>query len=143
VLDPAKLRKRFQAAAHRAGLRPVRLHDLRHTFGTQMAAAGAPLRWIQEWLGHSDYRTTLLYADYAPDLSQAAYWAARAFDNAQPDPQTRGREEVGGGENVRALREFRDQHLRDLGFTAKPRLGTKVLLGEHAVRAARAMTSRH
>ena len=46
-----------------------------------MEAAGAPLRWIQEWLGHSDYRTTTLYADYAPDLSQAIYWAARAFDN--------------------------------------------------------------
>jgi integrase len=85
VLDAAKLRKRFQAAARRAELRPVRLHDLRHTFGTRMAAAGAPLRWIQEWLGHSDYRTTTLYADYAPDLSQAVYWAARAFDNASPD----------------------------------------------------------
>ena len=84
VLDPAKLRRRFQAAARRAGLRPVRLHDLRHTFGTRMAAAGAPLRWIQEWLGHSDYRTTTLYADYAPDLSQAAYWAARAFDTPRP-----------------------------------------------------------
>jgi len=46
-----------------------------------MAAAGAPLRWIQEWLGHSDYRTTSLYADYAPDLSQALSWAARAFDD--------------------------------------------------------------
>ena len=43
VLDPAKLRRRFQAAARRAGLRPVRFHDLRHTFGTRMAAAGAPL----------------------------------------------------------------------------------------------------
>jgi integrase len=84
VLDPAKLRKRFQAAARRAGLRPVRLHDLRHTFGTRMAAAGAPLRWIQEWLGHSDYRTTSLYADYAPDLSRAAYWAAQAFGDGTP-----------------------------------------------------------
>jgi site-specific recombinase XerD len=44
-----------------------------------MAAAGAPLRAIQGWLGHSDYRTTSLYADYAPDLSRASYWAARAF----------------------------------------------------------------
>ena len=43
----------------RAGLRPVRFHDLRHTFGTRMAAAGAPLRTIQEWMGHRDYKTTL------------------------------------------------------------------------------------
>ncbi len=88
VLDPANLRRRFQAAARRAELRPVRFHDLRHTFGTRMAAAGAPLRSIQEWLGHSDYRTTTLYADYAPDLSRAAYWAARAFDNGVTEPGT-------------------------------------------------------
>lgn len=79
VLDPSKLRKRFISAARRAGLRPVRFHDLRHTFGTRMASAGAPLRAVQEWMGHSDYRTTSLYADYAPDLSQGAHWAARAF----------------------------------------------------------------
>jgi integrase len=79
VLDPSKLRKRFISAARRAGLRPVRFHDLRHTFGTRMASAGAPLRAVQEWMGHSDYRTTSLYADYAPDLSQGAVWAARAF----------------------------------------------------------------
>jgi integrase len=79
VLDPSRLRRRFQDAARRAGLRPVRFHDLRHTFGTRMAAAGAPLRAIQEWLGHSDYRTTSIYADYAPDVTQGAVWAARAF----------------------------------------------------------------
>jgi integrase len=79
VLDPSRVRRRFQVAARRAELRPVRFHDLRHTFGTRMAAAGAPLRAIQEWLGHSDYRTTSIYADYAPDLTQGAIWAARAF----------------------------------------------------------------
>jgi integrase len=79
VLDASKLRKRFQRAAHRAELRPVRFHDLRHTFGTRMAAAGAPMRAIQEWMGHRDSRTTSLYADYAPDASQGAGWAARAF----------------------------------------------------------------
>jgi integrase len=82
VLDPTRVSKRFRAAAQRAGLRPVRFHDLRHTFGTQMAAAGAPLRSVQEWLGHCDYRTTIIYADYAPDTTQGALWAARAFDEA-------------------------------------------------------------
>jgi integrase len=31
-----------------------------------MAAAGVPLRMLQEWMGHRDYKTTLIYADYAP-----------------------------------------------------------------------------
>jgi integrase len=83
VLDPSKLRKRFQKAAEGAGLRPVRFHDLRHTFGTRMAAAGAPMRAIQEWMGHRDSRTTSLYADYAPDASQGGVWAARAFLNTK------------------------------------------------------------
>jgi integrase len=85
VYDPSKLRKRFVAAARRAAVRPVRFHDLRHTFGTQMAAAGAPLRAIQEWMGHSDYRTTSIYADYAPDSSQGAHYAARAFGRLGSD----------------------------------------------------------
>ena len=79
------MRRRFQDAACRAELRPVRFHDLRHTFGTRMAAAGAPLRAIQEWLGHSDYRTTSIYADYAPDPSGGARYAAIAFGTGPSD----------------------------------------------------------
>ena len=67
-------------------MRPVRFHDLRHTFGTAMAAAGAPLRAIQEWMGHRDYKTTSLYADYAPDPSQGAAWAEAAFGLNDNDP---------------------------------------------------------
>ncbi len=44
-----------------------------------MAAAGAPLRAIQEWMGHRDYKTTTIYADYAPDPSRGADFAAAAF----------------------------------------------------------------
>jgi integrase len=65
-LDASKLRKRFKATLERAGVRAVRFHDLRHTFGTQAAAAGVPMRTLQEWMGHRDYKTTLVYADYAP-----------------------------------------------------------------------------
>jgi integrase len=60
------LTRTFQTALRGADVRKVRFHDLRHTFGTRMAAAGVPMRTLQEWMGHRDFRTTLIYADYAP-----------------------------------------------------------------------------
>lgn len=80
-LDRSRVLKRFKAAAARAGLRPMRFHDLRHTFGTRMAAAGVPLRTIQEWMGHRDFKTTLIYADYQPAAEEAAL-VERAFSRA-------------------------------------------------------------
>ena len=60
-------RKRFKRACGRAGVRVVRFHDLRHTFGTRVAASGeVSLRTLQEWMGHRDAKTTLIYADYQP-----------------------------------------------------------------------------
>lgn len=59
----------------------MRFHDLRHTFGTRMAAAGVPMRTLQEWMGHRDFKTTLIYADYAPGAKEAE-WAEAAFPDA-------------------------------------------------------------
>jgi integrase len=70
--DASKMRKRFKDALKRAGLRPLRFHDLRHTFGTRMAGAGVPMRTLQEWMGHRDYKTTSIYADYEPRPEHAA-----------------------------------------------------------------------
>jgi integrase len=70
-IDRSKLLKRYKAALRRAGVRDVRFHDLRHTFGTRMAAAGVPMRTLQEWMGHRDFATTLIYADYAPSAHEA------------------------------------------------------------------------
>jgi integrase len=70
-LDASKLRKRFKDSLRRAGVRPVRFHDLRHTFGTHCASAGVSLRTLQEWMGHRDLKTTLIYADYAPNPHEA------------------------------------------------------------------------
>ncbi len=79
VLDPSKMRKRFKAALARGEVRAITFHELRHTFGTQMAAAGAPLRAIQEWMGHADAKTTEIYRHYAPDPSNGAAFVERAF----------------------------------------------------------------
>jgi integrase len=87
-LDRSRLLKRFKATLKGAGVRPVRFHDLRHTFGTRMAAQGVPMRALQEMMGHRDFKTTLIYADYAPSKMEAE-WAEAAFASGpQVGPQT-------------------------------------------------------
>ncbi len=70
--------KRFKQSLVRASVREMRFHDLRHTFGTRMAGAGVPLRTLQEWMGHRDFKTTLIYADYQPSEREAEL-VERAF----------------------------------------------------------------
>ena len=43
-----------------------------------MAGAGVPLRTLQEWMGHRDFKTTLIYADYAPSSHEREF-VERAF----------------------------------------------------------------
>ena len=78
-LGRSVVRRRFQRACRRAGVRVVRFHDLRHTFGTRVAASGeVSLRTLQEWMGHRDAKTTLIYADYQPSEREAEI-VSRAF----------------------------------------------------------------
>ena len=82
-LDHSKVLKRFKVALGAAGVRPIRFHDLRHTFGTQMAAAGVPMRTLQEWMGHRDIKTTMIYADYQAS-DQERELVERAFAGTNP-----------------------------------------------------------
>ena len=68
-------------------MRRIRFHDLRHTFGTRMAAEGAPMRAIQAWYGHKDSKTTAIYVDYQPDEAESAL-VDRAFGGLTFSPQT-------------------------------------------------------
>lgn len=76
-VDSAALRRRYKAALERAGLRQLRFHDLRHTFGTRMIAK-ADIRRVQEWMGHADIQTTMRYLHYAPRAEDARL-VAEAF----------------------------------------------------------------
>ena len=50
-----------------------------------MAAAGVPMRTLQEWLGHRNFATTLIYADYAPSAGEAEL-VERAFQGSIGGP---------------------------------------------------------
>jgi integrase len=76
-LDGSALRRRYKTALAAAGLRPLRFHDLRHTFGTRMIAK-ADIRRVQEWMGHADIQTTMRYLHYAP-RDEDAELVAEAF----------------------------------------------------------------
>jgi integrase len=81
-LDGSALRRRYIGACKRAGLRPLRFHDLRHTFGTRMIAK-ADIRRVQEWMGHADVQTTMRYLHYAPRAEDARL-VAEAFAVESP-----------------------------------------------------------
>lgn len=43
----------------RLGLPPIRVHDLRHTYGSLLLANGAPLELVAERMGHANPSITL------------------------------------------------------------------------------------
>lgn len=64
--------KHLAAICRDAGVPRVSWHDLRHTFASHLISAGAPLKAIQDLLGHSTIEMTMRYAHLAPDARQAA-----------------------------------------------------------------------
>jgi len=86
-LDGSALRRRYRSAQARAGLRRLRFHDLRHSFGS-LAITRSSTRDVQEWLGHADSRTTARYVHYRSRAGEAEQLGG-AFRIEQPQ-----REEV-------------------------------------------------
>ena len=117
-MDRSHLSKHFKAAVMRAqvgGFEPVidsktgtpkkdangepvlhpviRFHDLRHTFATLVARQGDfTMSDLQQYMGHADLKTTLVYSHYQPN-KRAAELIEKAFtsdavelmDAAQPN----------------------------------------------------------
>jgi integrase len=82
--DDSALRRRYKEALACAGLRQLRFHDLRHTFGTRMIAKADILR-VKEWMGHADVTTTMRYLHYTPRPEDAALVAEAFAVPAAPD----------------------------------------------------------
>jgi integrase len=73
-LDASALRRRYAAAAKRAGLRSLPFHSLRHFFGST-AVNKASLVQVQAWMGHAHIQTTARYLHHKTQQSDAALLA--------------------------------------------------------------------
>jgi integrase len=74
VLDEGNLRRRvFYPALAKAGLRRVRIHDLRHTFISLLIQNGESLAYVKEQAGHSSIQITVdIYGHLVPGANRAA-----------------------------------------------------------------------
>jgi len=78
ALTEAGLRRIFRSHRATAGTPRVRPHRLRHTYGTQLAAAGIDLLVLRELMGHASPETTAGYVQLSAATLAAEYSAARA-----------------------------------------------------------------
>ena len=70
-LDKTNVYHRFQRLLRRAGLPPMRVHDLRHAASTFMAQAGIDVATTQHTLGRSDPSLTLnTYTHVTPSMQR-------------------------------------------------------------------------
>ncbi len=77
-MTEAGLRKVFRTHRARSGATRVRPHRLRHTYGTELAAAGIDLLALRELMGHASPETTARYVHLSSDTLAAEFAAARA-----------------------------------------------------------------
>jgi integrase len=80
-VDPATVRRAYGKArdaviaeAVANGEQPIealRVHDLRHAYGSTLAAAGVPISTLQAWMGHANIATTMVYVHFQPQSDDA------------------------------------------------------------------------
>jgi integrase len=85
-IDGSALRRRYKGGCEAAGLRPLKLHGLRHAAGSIVARIADPV-FVRDMLGHAKLSTTDRYvtAKYRPE-EFARLDAAFARREAKPRP---------------------------------------------------------
>jgi integrase len=89
-LDGSALRRRVERARDAASLRPLRFHDLRHTYGSLLVAGGVDLASVKAAMGHSRITTTERYL-HARSASELADRFTQALAGLEPATRSRRR----------------------------------------------------
>ena len=72
-IRPAHVTRFVQAAAADAGVEPIGVHGLGHTWATLALESGVHAKVVQERLGHANIATTLdIYSHVVPEMDQEA-----------------------------------------------------------------------
>jgi integrase len=73
VLEERNVRTVFTRLLDEAGLRHIRIHDLRHTFASLLLQQGESVVYVKEQLGHSSIQITVdTYGHLIPGANRAA-----------------------------------------------------------------------
>ncbi|MGH7698706.1 MAG: tyrosine-type recombinase/integrase [Candidatus Dormibacteria bacterium] len=72
------LRKILRTHRVSSGVTRARPHRLRHTYGSELAAAGMDLLVLRELMGHASPEATSIYVHLSPEVLAAQYTAARS-----------------------------------------------------------------
>jgi len=89
-IHPRSFSQTFERIVKRAGIRRIRLHDLRHTHATLALKAGVPVKVVSERLGHESPAFTLKqYAHVIPGMQAAAAAAVAELvkEQSEVDPK--------------------------------------------------------
>lgn len=66
-LTESELRKGFESAREKTGMKHVRFHDLRHTYASWLVQSGVGLTVVRDLLGHSSLSVTSRYSHLATE----------------------------------------------------------------------------
>lgn len=88
--NPEAFSNLFQTLTKSAGLRAIRLHDLRHSYATAALASGVPVKVVSQRLGHADIGVTLkVYSHVMPGDDEDAAKAADSLLEFGPQREMR------------------------------------------------------
>lgn len=71
-LNRNHLRERLVKVCMNIGIEPANIHTFRHTFASHLIMKGVDLPTVQKLMGHSDIKTTMIYAHLAPEHLKSA-----------------------------------------------------------------------
>ncbi len=89
ILQKSALEKEIKQTSQKAGLHPIRVHDLRHSHASMLIELGFTPLEIAERLGHESVKTTLdTYSHLYPDKDQKLAARLNQFRQTPPPEES-------------------------------------------------------